>query len=77
MITGEIDGEPYGLRRDGGRRFALVSHGMELATAVAGQRRRWTILFGGCIVEIMCGVKAERRRLEGIAKPLTAVERDR
>ena len=29
----------------------------------------------GGLAEIAFGVKAERRRLEGIAKPLTAVER--
>jgi MFS family permease len=32
------------------------------------------MIIGG-VVEIVFGVKAERRRLEGIAKPLTAVER--
>ncbi|HET8979150.1 MAG TPA: MFS transporter [Solirubrobacteraceae bacterium] len=31
------------------------------------------MIIGG-VTEILCGVKAERRRLEGIAKPLTAVE---
>ena len=30
------------------------------------------MIFGG-VVELLCGVKAERMRLEGIAKPLTAV----
>jgi MFS family permease len=32
------------------------------------------LMIMGGIVEIMFGVKAERRRLEGIAKPLTAIE---
>ena len=31
------------------------------------------MIIGG-VAEILFGVKAERRRLEGIAKPLTAVE---
>jgi hypothetical protein len=31
------------------------------------------MILGG-VVEIIFGVKAERRRLEGIAKPLTAIE---
>jgi len=30
------------------------------------------MIVGGA-VELMCGVRAERRRLEGIARPLTAV----
>jgi hypothetical protein len=31
-------------------------------------------VIGGGVVELLFGVKAERRRLERIAKPLTAVE---
>ncbi len=33
------------------------------------------LMIVGGLAEIAFGVKAERRRLEGIAKPLTAVER--
>jgi hypothetical protein len=32
------------------------------------------LMIVGGVAEILFGVKAERRRLEGIAKPLTAVE---
>jgi hypothetical protein len=32
------------------------------------------LMIVGGLVEIAFGVKAERRRLEGIAKPLTAIE---
>ena len=32
------------------------------------------LMIVGGIIEIIYGVKAERRRLEGIAKPLTAIE---
>ncbi len=32
------------------------------------------LMIVGGVTELLCGVKAERRRLEGIAKPLTAVE---
>jgi MFS family permease len=32
------------------------------------------LMIVGGVVEIVFGVKAERRRLEGIAKPLTAIE---
>jgi hypothetical protein len=33
-------------------------------------------MIGGGLVEIVYGVKAERRGLEGIATPLTAVQSD-
>ena len=33
------------------------------------------MILGG-LVELVFGVKAERKRLEGIAKPLTAVQSD-
>jgi hypothetical protein len=32
------------------------------------------LMIAGGVVELAWGVKAERRRLEGIAKPLTAIE---
>ena len=42
-VTGKIDGEFYELRRDGRRRFILVSQGVELARAEAARRGRWAI----------------------------------
>ncbi|MBV8734615.1 MAG: hypothetical protein JO120_07540 [Solirubrobacterales bacterium] len=51
-VTGEIDGEPYELRRDGRRRFALMSHGSELARAEATQRGGWTILVQDATYEL-------------------------
>ena len=51
-ITGEIDGEPYELRRDGRRRFMLVSTSVELATAEAVRRGRWTIVGAGTSYEL-------------------------
>jgi hypothetical protein len=51
-MTGEIDGEPYELRRDGRRRFTLVSRGTELARAEAARRGRWTILVEGSTYEL-------------------------
>ena len=34
------------------------------------------LMIGGGLVEIVYGIKAERRGLEGIAPPLTAVQSD-
>ena len=41
--TGEIDGQPFEIRREGRRRFTLATSGTVLATAVAGKRGRWTV----------------------------------
>ena len=51
-MTGEIDGEPYELRRDGRRRFTLISRGTEFARAEAGRRGQWTILVEGSTYEL-------------------------
>jgi hypothetical protein len=51
-MTGEIDGEPYELRRDGRRRFTLVSRGTELARAQAARRGQWTVLVEGSTYEL-------------------------
>ena len=51
-VSGEIDGEPYELRRDGRRRFIFVSRGAELATAQAASRGRWTVLVQGSTYEL-------------------------
>jgi hypothetical protein len=42
-MTGDIDGNPFELRRDGRRRFTLVSLDTVLATAEAPRRAHWTI----------------------------------
>jgi hypothetical protein len=42
--TGEIDGEPFEMRRAGRRRFSFARSGTVLATDEAGKRGRWTIL---------------------------------
>jgi hypothetical protein len=41
--TGEIDGHPFEMRREGRRRFTLARSGAVITTAVAGKRGRWTI----------------------------------
>jgi hypothetical protein len=46
-MTGEIDGKPLELRRDGRRRFTLVGSGTVLATAQAPTRSGWTITTDG------------------------------
>jgi hypothetical protein len=46
-ITGEIDGNPFELLRDGRKRFTLVSSDTVLATAEAPSRARWTITADG------------------------------
>jgi hypothetical protein len=51
-LAGDIDGEPYELRREGSRRFALVSHGTEVAGAEAGRRGRWTVVVAGASYEL-------------------------
>jgi len=51
-MTGEIDGEAYELRRDGRRRFTLISRGTELARAEAARRGQWTILVEGSMYEL-------------------------
>ena len=51
-MTGEIDGEPYELRRDGRRRFTLIGRGTELARAEAARRGRWAIHVEGAMYEL-------------------------
>lgn len=51
-MTGEIDGHPYQLQRDGRRRFTLVGSDAVLATAAAAGRGRWTISVGGADYEL-------------------------
>jgi hypothetical protein len=51
-MTGEIDGEPYELRPDGRKRFALVHLGTALAKAEAQRRGQWTILVDGFTYEL-------------------------
>jgi hypothetical protein len=63
-VKGEIDGEPYELRRDGRRRFMLASGGTEVARAQAARRGRWTILVGGSTYEL------RRRSMWGSAMDL-------
>lgn len=46
-MTGEIDGNPLELRRQGRRRFTLVSSETVLATAEAPRRTYWTITADG------------------------------
>lgn len=46
-MTGEIDGTPFELRRDGRRRFTLVSSDAVIATAEATRRTPWTITADG------------------------------
>ena len=51
-MTGEIDGEPFEVRPQGRRRFAIVSHGTELARAEATRRGGWSILVQGATYEL-------------------------
>jgi hypothetical protein len=51
-VTGEIDGDPCELRRDGRRRFTLMSSGTVLATAEAVKRGRWTISADGSAYQL-------------------------
>jgi hypothetical protein len=51
-MSGEIDGEPYELRRDGRRGFTLLSRGRDLAKAQAARRGRWTVLVQGSTYEL-------------------------
>lgn len=51
-VTGEIDGDPFELRRDGRRRFTLVSTGTVRGTAEAARRGRWTISADGSAYEL-------------------------
>jgi hypothetical protein len=67
-MTGDVDGNPYELRRDGRKRFALVSSGTVLATAGAPKRNQWTITVDGsgsirrgraARGQVLCDVPAE------------------
>jgi hypothetical protein len=58
-MTGELDGNPFELRRDGRRRFTLSSSGTMLATAEATARGRWTISVDGSVYELR---RRSRRR---------------
>jgi hypothetical protein len=51
-MTGDVDGNPYELRRDGRKRFALVSSGTVLATAGAPKRNQWTITADGSVYQL-------------------------
>jgi hypothetical protein len=51
-VTGEIDDDPFELRRDGRRRFTLVSSGTVIATAEAATRGRWTISAEGSAYQL-------------------------
>lgn len=51
-ITGELDGQPYEIRRDGRRRFYLIQAGVVLATADAAKRGRWAISVGNSAYEL-------------------------
>lgn len=46
-MTGEIDGDPFELLRDGRKRFTLVSSDTVLATAEAPKGAPWTITADG------------------------------
>lgn len=54
-MTGEIDGNPLELRRDGRRRFTLVSSDTVLATAEAARRTPWTITVDGSSYQLRRG----------------------
>ena len=51
-MTGEVDGTPLELRRDGRRRFTLASSDAVLATAEAPRRTRWTITANGSAYQL-------------------------
>ena len=51
-MMGEIDGEPYELRRDGRRRYTLTGRGTELARAEAARRGGWTVLVEGSAYDL-------------------------
>ena len=51
-MTGDIDGNRFELRRDGRRRFTLVSRDRLLATAEAPTRAHWTITTEGSAYEL-------------------------
>ncbi len=51
-ITGELDGHPYELVRDGRKRFRLMQAGDVVATADAGGRGRWAISVGDSSYEL-------------------------
>jgi hypothetical protein len=51
-MAGEIDGNTFELRRDGRRRFTLVSSGAALASAEAARRTPWTITVDGSAYEL-------------------------
>lgn len=51
-MTGEIDGQPYELRRIDRRQLVLTDAGRELARAGAAKRGRWTISAGNSTYEL-------------------------
>jgi hypothetical protein len=51
-MTGDLDGQPYELGRDGRRRFFLMQAGVVVTTATAGRRGRWTISVGDLSYEL-------------------------
>jgi hypothetical protein len=51
-MTGDIDGKPFELRRDGRRRFTLTSSGTMLATTEAMTRGRWAISVDGSVYQL-------------------------
>jgi hypothetical protein len=51
-VTGELDGQPYEMLRDGRKRFVLRQAGSVLATAEAGRRGRWSISAGDSSYEL-------------------------
>jgi hypothetical protein len=58
-MAGELDGNPFELRRDGRRRFTLTSSGTKLAAAEATARGRWTISVDGSAYQLR---RRSRRR---------------
>jgi hypothetical protein len=51
-MTGDLDGHPYELGRDGRKHFFLAQAGSVLATADAGRRGSWAISVGGSAYEL-------------------------
>jgi hypothetical protein len=51
-VTGEIDGNPFQVRRDARRRFTLVSSDTIVATAEAARRGQWTIATDGVAYQL-------------------------
>lgn len=51
-VTGDLDGQPYEVEREGRKRFILVQWGGVLATADAVRRGRWAISVEGSAYEL-------------------------